>query len=98
MQSNELEATDVWHEAGGTGVRHKEDSFMVQPRWLQGAMICQKMLPEHSSLKITRGRQMDGMTNKGQKSVERLIGENWKAESIWKKSQVWKPIGAKAKC
>lgn len=29
MQSNELEATDVWHEAGGTGVRHKEDSFMV---------------------------------------------------------------------
>lgn len=28
MQSNELEATDAWHEAGGISVRHKEDSFM----------------------------------------------------------------------
>lgn len=70
MQSNELEATDAWDEAGGTGVRHKEDSFMEQPKWPQGAMICQKMLLKYRSLKITRGRQMDGMTDKGQKPVK----------------------------
>lgn len=28
MRSNELEATDAWHEAGGTRVRHKEEGFM----------------------------------------------------------------------
>lgn len=73
MWSNELEATDAWHEAGGTRVRHKEEGFMEQPKRLQGAMICLKMLPKYQSLKITRGRQMDGMTDKGQKSVKWLI-------------------------
>lgn len=29
MQSNELEATDAWHEAGDTGVRHEEQFYGV---------------------------------------------------------------------
>lgn len=36
MQSNEPKATDAWHGAGDTDVRHKWDSLMEQPREAPG--------------------------------------------------------------
>lgn len=96
MQSSKLEATDAWLEAGGTGVRHKEDSFMEQPKGLQGTMIGWKMLLKYCRLKITRERQMDGMTDKRRK-ICKMVGLRELVDRVHqKKSQKWMPTGAKA--
>lgn len=58
-----LQASEACRGAGGTRVGQKEEGFMEQTIRLQGAMISYKMALKDSTYKITRERQMDGMSN-----------------------------------
>lgn len=51
---------------------HKEDDFVEQPMRLQGTMISWKMALKDSTQKITRERQMDGMSN-NQEEICKII-------------------------
>lgn len=51
---------------------HKEDGFMDQPIRLQGTMISWKTALKDSTRKITRERQMDGMSN-NQEEICKII-------------------------
>jgi hypothetical protein len=80
-----LQASEACRNAGGTRAAHKEDGFIELIIRPQGTMISCKMALKDGTQKITRERQMDGMSNNQEEIctimsvrelVDRILKEN----------------------